>query len=85
MIRLNACWFPGLFLLNDFTVPGAAISRGDGKNPATHRIIRPSLYQMPSRTCPPSSFGPRFRTVNSKTRFLGLLVATIRRSGSFHT
>jgi hypothetical protein len=31
------CWFPGLFLLNDFTVPGAAMGRGDDKNPATHR------------------------------------------------
>jgi NADPH-dependent 2,4-dienoyl-CoA reductase/sulfur reductase-like enzyme len=69
MIRSNTCWFPGLFLLNDFTVPGGATSRGDGKNPATHRIIRPSVYQTPSRACQPSSFGPRFRTVNSKTPF----------------
>jgi hypothetical protein len=43
MIRTSACWLPGLFWLNDFTVPGAATSRGDGKNPATRRIIYPSL------------------------------------------
>jgi hypothetical protein len=35
MIRSTACWFPGLFLLNDFTVPGGAMDRGDGKNPVT--------------------------------------------------
>jgi len=49
MIRSDACWFPGLFLVNDFTVPGGAINKGDGKNPATHRTIRaPLLYQTPS-------------------------------------
>ena len=28
------CWFPGLFLVADFTGPGVASSGGDGKNPA---------------------------------------------------
>ncbi len=43
MIRFHSCWFSELFSVNDFTVPGAAISRGDGKNPATHQIICPQL------------------------------------------
>ena len=25
---IDACWFPGLFLLNDFTVPGVAMKQG---------------------------------------------------------
>jgi hypothetical protein len=38
VIRLYACWLPGLFLVNDFTVPGVATSRGDGKNPNPRRL-----------------------------------------------
>jgi hypothetical protein len=33
MIRSDACWFPGLFLLNDFTVPGGAIKQGRRQEP----------------------------------------------------
>jgi hypothetical protein len=41
---LYPCWLPGLFLANDFTVPGLTTNRGDGKNPAPLRIIRPPPY-----------------------------------------
>jgi hypothetical protein len=47
-------------------------------------VIRSLVYQTPSRACQPSSFGPRFGNVNSKTRFLGSPIKTRRRPGLFH-
>jgi hypothetical protein len=67
MIRPNACWFPGLFLLNDFTVPGGAISKGDGKNPATHRIIRRAALSNTFACLPAVLLRPAIQNVNSKT------------------
>jgi hypothetical protein len=70
---LYSCWRPALFQANDFTVHGATASRGDGKNPAPHRIIYLSLERMPSLSCrrPPSVRDSE--TGNSKTRSLGLI------------
>jgi hypothetical protein len=83
MIRSNACWFPGLFLLNDFTVPGGAIKQGRRQEPCYTRY-HPSRYQTPSRACLPSSFGPRFRKREQQTRFPGSLIATTGRYELFH-
>jgi hypothetical protein len=62
------CCSPELFQVNDFTAPGGATRKGDGKNPAPHRIIYRPFRQNAFASLTPSSFGPRFRTVNSKFR-----------------
>src|SRR3974377_913989 len=43
MIRSHACWFPGLFLVNDFTVPGAAIKQGRRQEPCSTRNHLPAI------------------------------------------
>jgi len=46
-IRLHSCRRPALFEVNDFTAHGATTSRGDGKNPGPHRIVRQRLGKCP--------------------------------------
>jgi len=49
MIRLHVRRFPGLFLANDFTVPGAAVVQGRRQEP----------YSTTNHL-PPLAKGPRF-------------------------
>lgn len=84
VIQPSACWLPGLFWLNDFTVPGVATSRGDGKNPATQPDPLPRRSCITFAFLPPSSFGPRFRSGKQKKPLLGLIKPTIRGTPLFH-
>ena len=84
MTGFEACRFPGLFLVNDFTVPGDAAKQGRRQEPcitqsdeqaplseakAQQDHSSAALLAKPSRPCQPSSFGSRYETVNSKIRF----------------
>jgi len=45
------CWFPGLFLVNDFTVPGAAMKQGRRQEPCittNHPLPTGSIRNGPS-------------------------------------
>lgn len=78
----TTCWFPGLFLLNDFTVPGDSICRGDGKNPAT---LRNHPHAGPSNTfvgLPTVLLQPAIQNVNSNA-VLRFIHKDYRRYGLF--
>src|SRR6202051_1734305 len=52
-------WFPGLFLANDFTVPGAATKQGRRQKPSNrteHSPPKTTFKERPSLSCrrPPS-------------------------------
>src|ERR1039458_10219804 len=67
VIRL-LCWLPGLFLWNDFTVPGAATKQGRRQKPCTTARSPAQCHNRgPTRTCrrPPSVRDSEGR--NSKT------------------
>jgi hypothetical protein len=72
MIRLHTCWFPELFLVNDFTVPGAAIKQGRRQEPCYTPNHLPRLA-IALAFLPPSSFGPRFSNDTQQKSFLGYL------------
>jgi hypothetical protein len=78
MIWSHTCWFPGLFLANDFTVPGAATSQGRRQEPCSTPHHLPAALTNTFAFLAPPSFGPRFRTGKQQNPFLGLLETTIR-------
>ena len=73
---VKACWFPGLFLLNDFTVPGVAMEQGRRQEPCytpyhPHAGLSNTFARLPAVL-----LRLAIRIVNSKFRFLDSLIAT---------
>lgn len=59
---------PRAVLVNDFTVPGAAIKQGRRQEPCTNPDRHPRAANRNSYAfLPPSSFGQRFGRANSKS------------------